>query len=85
MRKRLEELLKIKNASSITRITDGIEALALLRGEDGMEKLKSPYIILLDINMPRMISHNFLEQKRQPCSSELHSFCAYNFRNEQEY
>ncbi len=56
--------LRQKISNPITRATDGIEALALLRGEDGVEKLKSPYIILLDINMPRMNGIEFLEQIR---------------------
>ncbi len=56
--------LRQKISNPITRATDGIEALALLRGEDGAEKLKSPYIILLDINMPRMNGIEFLEQIR---------------------
>lgn len=44
---------------------DGVEALEILRGENGHTKLPTPYIILLDINMPRMNGHEFLEAIRQ--------------------
>lgn len=33
---------------------DGAEALAMLRGDDGAAALEEPFLILLDINMPRM-------------------------------
>ena len=39
----------------IITAVDGIEALALLRGgKGGVEALPRPYLILLDLNMPRM-------------------------------
>ena len=45
-------------------VPDGIEALKALHGEDGYEKLERPYMILLDINMPRMNGLEFLETLR---------------------
>lgn len=33
---------------------DGIEALDRLRGTNGLEALPRPYLLLLDLNMPRM-------------------------------
>ncbi len=41
-------------ANPLTVARDGIEALELLRGENGREKMPWPYLILLDLNMPRM-------------------------------
>jgi CheY-like chemotaxis protein len=47
----------------IVRARDGIEALQLLRG-DGRPALAAPYIVLLDLNMPRMNGIEFLEELR---------------------
>ncbi len=49
----------------ITVARDGIEALELLRGENGRPKLPKPHLVLLDLNMPRMNGIEFLEQLRQ--------------------
>lgn len=42
---------------------DGIEALELLRGA-GEKKIAWPYLVLLDINMPRMNGIEFLKELR---------------------
>lgn len=39
---------------SIRRAVDGIEALGILKGLNGQVKLKSPNVLLIDLNMPRM-------------------------------
>jgi CheY-like chemotaxis protein len=43
---------------------DGLEALEMLRGENGREALPRPVLVLLDLNMPRMNGFEFLEEIR---------------------
>ncbi|PCI64520.1 MAG: two-component system response regulator [Kordiimonadales bacterium] len=44
------------------RARDGIEALDFLRGENGQCRVSKPLLVLLDINMPRMNGHEFLDE-----------------------
>lgn len=44
---------------------DGIEALEILHAAAGKEGKLPPYIVLLDINMPRMDGHEFLDIVRR--------------------
>ena len=63
-------LRDLKIANPLTRACDGIQALDILRGANGQSKLQPPFIILLDLNMPRMGGIEFLENLR--ADPELH-------------
>jgi len=43
---------------------DGLEALDILRGTNGKVKIEAPYVIILDLDMPRMNGIEFLEHVR---------------------
>ncbi|MFZ6653950.1 response regulator [Undibacterium sp. TJN19] len=55
-------LKKLKIANPIVRARDGIEALEILRQPNGVTR---PYLILLDINMPRMNGQEMLAELRR--------------------
>jgi CheY-like chemotaxis protein len=56
---------KLKLANPILVAKDGIEALEIIRGEAGYERPMPPFIVMLDLNMPRMNGQEFLDQLRK--------------------
>jgi CheY-like chemotaxis protein len=54
-----------KIANPVRFAHDGIEALEMLRGTNGRGRLPRPYLILLDLNMPRMGGVEFLKELRK--------------------
>jgi CheY-like chemotaxis protein len=54
-----------KIANPISFAHDGIDALDMLRGGNGRERFPRPYLILLDLNMPRMGGIEFLKELRK--------------------
>lgn len=64
-------LKKLDVINPIVVARDGIEALDVLRGSANTDPLSPPFIITLDINMPRMNGLEFLEEvRRDPALNE---------------
>lgn len=57
-------LKKLKIVNPVQVATNGEDALNVLRGECGKDGLLPPYLITLDLNMPRMDGFEFLEHVR---------------------
>jgi len=55
---------ELKVANPVLRASDGIEALEMLRGQNGHDSVGRPYLIMLDLNMPRMGGLEFLAELR---------------------
>jgi CheY-like chemotaxis protein len=63
-------LRELRIANPFFRAADGIDGLEMLRGLNGKKKLPRPYVVLLDLNMPRMDGLEFLDELRR--DPELH-------------
>ena len=61
---------KARIANPIVRALDGIEAMAILKGTDKRPRLEPPYLLLVDLNMPRMDGIQLVTAIRQ--DPELH-------------
>jgi CheY-like chemotaxis protein len=55
-----------KHASHCTVVPaeDGSSALRILRGQDAERRIAKPFLVLLDLNMPRMSGIEFLHELR---------------------
>ncbi|MFK7941279.1 MAG: response regulator [Roseovarius sp.] len=58
-------LKKLKILNPVVVAKDGQEALNILRGAFGQNRLLPPFLVTLDLNMPRMDGFEFLEQVRK--------------------
>jgi CheY-like chemotaxis protein len=56
---------EMKIANPMVIANDGIEALDILLGRNGHKPLPKPYIIVLDLNMPRMNGLEFIKAIRE--------------------
>lgn len=55
---------RAKIANPLRRAIDGFAALEILRGENGKDKLAPPFLLLVDLNMPRMNGIQLLQELR---------------------
>jgi len=56
-------LRKVEGSFRVVAATDGVDALKVLRGES-TRRVRKPFVVLLDLNMPTMNGFEFLEQLR---------------------
>lgn len=60
----LRAFRRLQLSDRITVASDGLDALSILRGQHGQNPVPYPYIVLLDLNMPRMSGFEFLDAVR---------------------
>lgn len=75
---------KARVANPIVRAIDGRDALELLRSDD-RRGLQSPFVVFLDVNMPRMNGHEFLaEIRKDPALRKLIIFMLSTSRDKRD-
>ena len=57
-------LKRLKIINPVVVASDGQQALDIMRGADSSDSLAPPYLVTLDLNMPRMDGFEFLEVVR---------------------
>ncbi len=67
---------------SVVAAVDGIEALEILRGLHQSKRISNPFVVLLDLNMPRMSGFEFLQEVRS--DPELASIMIFVFTTSNE-
>lgn len=76
---------KARIANPIVRARDGVEAIELLRGVAPHPPLPRPYLILLDLKMPRMGGLEFLgELRRDPVHQDAVVFVLTTSSDEED-
>lgn len=60
----MRSLRKHSVNAPITLAQDGLEALEILREEHPQQHIEKPYVVLLDLNMPRMNGFEFMQEVR---------------------
>lgn len=58
-------LRKAGSTCLVVEAEDGAEALEILRGTSTEAPLEKPYVVILDLNMPRMNGFEFLDRMRR--------------------
>ncbi len=57
-------LAAAKIVNPLVRVRDGIEALDVLLGRNGQHKLQPPYLLLVDIRLPRLDGLGLIREMR---------------------
>ncbi|MCF2872068.1 response regulator [Octadecabacter sp. G9-8] len=55
---------KLRLLNPVVVAGDGLEALDILRQTGDVPEIKHPFIVILDLNMPRMSGHAFMKEIR---------------------